>query len=262
MILICWMEIGVYSKTTKTQEMPKDSPLCNAVTNDHIGKVKLLLTEPNLDVNWCTSKGKTALSLACRNKNKYIVTLLFRHPRININFKKSGCKTAFTVAVETNDSELIQMFLKDSRFDKHQHLKYLACNSHDSGPLLFKLLFAYELMDYVYFSPRINFIYNKTVYEFYEQRSDNRQKVISLNQAEFRVKQTLAAELHTLVVCVADDYFRLNHINVNDHTHRFFCMTTILPMELQMLICNRFAGSTNNNIPSIDFNYALKCTLL
>jgi len=245
--------------------MPKDTPLCAAVTNEDVLGVKQLLLNLDMDVNWCTSKGKTALYLACRNKNKYIITLLFRHPKIDINFKKIGCKTAFTVAVETGDSDIIQMFLKDYRFSKQQHLKSLGINSKEFDPLIYKLLFAHELMDYTYISPTTNFLFNTAAREFYQQRTENRQQSILLNQTEFRIKQKLAAEVHTLVVCVSDDYFVLKTVsddNSDVNAYRFFCITTMLPMEIQMLICNRVARSMRNNILSSDFNHALKYALL
>ena len=85
---------------------------------------------------------------------------------------------------------------------------------------------------------------------------------------EIRVKpgllDELAAELFALTVFLCDDLLQVKPALINaapeldTATARFFAIIRRLPMELQMVLCRRVIGSTNDNILSQDSEAAFK----
>jgi len=258
-------------KTTKSSGY---SPLCDAVVTDNVTEVKRLLAKPETNVNWCTKDGKTALAFACQKGNTFIVTLLFRHPGIHINSMDGNnmSQSAFYMALESNNEYIIQMFLKDSRFYRAKSLALVHYQSRDCGSLLYNLLFAYKYHNDIIVNDQLYHVYHQTAKDFIQRRKTGLQQAILDNQIRYKVKQQLAAGIFSLIVCVCDGLLYLRDvdpltnmnidINLNIKTHRFFYITRLLPMELQMAICYRTVGSMLNNILSAEINVALKHALV
>lgn len=51
-----------------------------------------------------------------------------------------------------------------------------------------------------------------------------------------------AADWFAAMVLIADDFVRLAPREAGTNTGRFFAMATRLPMEMQMVLCNRTVG--------------------
>ena len=67
--------------------------------------------------------------------------------------------------------------------------------------------------------------------------------------------ETLAAEVFALVVFICDNLFQLKRERTSSRLKiaaasaiRFFAITMRLPMELQMIVCNRCFGSVKEGI--------------
>lgn len=62
------------------------------------------------------------------------------------------------------------------------------------------------------------------------------------------------------MVLLCDGYLKLLGDD-SSPAHRFFKMAARLPMELQMVVCNRAYGSPKDSINSTQFNQGLKSVL-
>lgn len=256
------------------------SPLIAAIEQRNLDKFKRLLHDYNshVDVNWCTSDGRTALSVACSQVDRLIVTLLFRHPLIDINFRKPDYETAFQIAVDSNDSYIIQMFLKDPRLSSQGYIKYLALKEYEFDPIVFELILCYNLYKHVIIPNYFHIVPHHAIITFCQQVKNNLQSAVIHNQKKYRINELIAAEIYILTVCTTDKYFvvKTNNknnygmININDndvkHKHdnitRFFNILDCLCLDLRMLICNRVVGLTKNSILSRDIEPASKYMLL
>ena len=87
----------------------------------------------------------------------------------------------------------------------------------------------------------------------------------ALTRHELRVRfgmlDALAAEVFALTVFLCDDLLQLKPAATDPATTsalRFYTIVSKLPMELQMILCCRVVGSTNQNILSKDSEPAFK----
>ena len=82
---------------------------------------------------------------------------------------------------------------------------------------------------------------------------------LKFSEDPVKTKQELALELepersaaciYSLVIFDCDGLLRVSAENAGTSASRFFSVAAKLPMELQMLLCNRLCGIAHDNIPS------------
>ena len=81
-------------------------------------------------------------------------------------------------------------------------------------------------------------------------------------QDELREKLGLpvsrASQVFALVVFLCDDLLKIKQGEGHTTAGRFFRIATLLPMELQMVLCHRVVGSKKQNILSRDSEHSFK----
>ena len=75
--------------------------------------VRLLLQQPNIDINQHNHKNITPLNIASCNGHTEIVRLLLQQPNIDLNKIDDWNTTALGIATENNHTDVIQL-LKDA----------------------------------------------------------------------------------------------------------------------------------------------------
>ena len=93
-----------------------EKKLYHAAEDDKVKDVKeILRTNPNLDVNWKSEEGRTALIIACEIDHDSIVSILLTHPDIDVNLKDKHGWTSFNSAWINGCASVVRLLLKDSR---------------------------------------------------------------------------------------------------------------------------------------------------
>ncbi|KAK8894591.1 hypothetical protein M9Y10_023027 [Tritrichomonas musculus] len=89
-----------------------------ACFDNKIDIVELLLSLDNINVNiYDPSSYFTPLMFALDCSNIEIAKLLIKHPKTNINLRDQNDESALTIAVRNKQKEIIDLLVKDERFD-------------------------------------------------------------------------------------------------------------------------------------------------
>jgi len=91
-----------------------------------------------------------------------------------------------------------------------------------------------------------------------ERFKENPEETRHAMRVELGLLDELAAEVFTLVVFVSDGLLQINDTTTATPAARFFSIIARLPLELQMVMCYRFAGSSKEIIPGHDSEVAFK----
>lgn len=127
--------------------------LCACISND-INMVKYLLKSDKIDVNqYSLNNGDTPLITAVKTNNLEIAKLLIEHPKTDINHINFKDETAFTIAAQKNLPDIIELLLKDERFDQEQshfHYAYIISNIKTQKYLLSSKFIKLDNDDYLH----------------------------------------------------------------------------------------------------------------
>lgn len=238
---------------------------CN---NGRAGDVHaLLFNHPHVDVNWknkAQSSGFTPLHVACISGHDKVVRELLKHPEINVNSKEMFCDTPLWIACRAGHLPVIKLLMDDPRVlvnaatskDDYNPLEVAARNDH-LDCVQWMIASGREVKEEKYREyERLNMnqsINSNTLVallnRFEADPIETRRKV----RAELGITEQLAAEAFALVIFLCDGLFRLRESTPEEgisKSHRFFRIAQRLPMDLQMLLCNKHAGSMKTFILS------------
>jgi len=252
--------------------------LTAAVLVNDVAQVRLLLkANPKLDINWAEEPSiLTALHAASFSGHLEIVKNLLAHPGININAQDRNGVTAISFGCRFGCESVIQVLLKDPRVD------VTLCDHEGHTPLWWASWKGkQEVIEWLIASGRDLGVNLKgdhwgqasTALEIARVR--RKTDIISLlerfmtdsmqTRHEVRVKlgvlDEVAAEVFALIVFHCDDLLQLiPSLASNDSNQlaRFFVIASKLPMELQMVLCHRTAGSMKQSILHKDSEAAFK----
>jgi len=198
------------------------TPLHGASFNGHDAIVAALLAHPDIDVNRRDS-GWTAFSMACRFGSTSCVRLLLKDPRVKLNEPNGDRTTPLWHAVFWDHLEVIKWWIASGRD--------MDFSEPGEG-----------------FEPRATQYPDMTALlgRFRENQVRTRYEV----RAELGCHEEMAADLFALVVFVSDGLLACGGGDVAPAAarSRFFGIATRLPVELQMVLCYRLAGSQQGEI--------------
>ena len=241
------------------------SCLCFAVGDGNVEEVKeILMSNPNLDVNWKDDAGWSALYIAFEKDCDSVVSILLAHPDINVNLKVYG-STAFKWACQGGRTSRVRLLLKDQRvginkpdYQGHTPLWDAACNGHLD--IIKWWLVSGREMDLGYQTDVIGVAKRRGETEvvtllnrFKEKPNEIRHQV----RLEICWYDEAAAEIFALVVFVSDELLQFKDTTPTPAA-RFLSITRRLPLELQMIICHRVVGSPKEIIPGKESEVAFK----
>jgi ankyrin repeat protein len=251
--------------------------LWQSARNNDCDRVREILGGKNpVDVNWANPADKfhsAALHIACRYGHDDIMRILLREcPDIDVNRRSFYDVTPLQLACHHGKVQVVKLLLKDPRVDVNRG------GSDGCGPLWFAcfalqrevvkwMIMSGREIDWekkgehwdVTYKPAEIAIEEKDagtaalIRRFLEDPVRTRHQV----GVDLAVPEYLAAELFSLVVFFSDDYVTLaspqaasSSSRKSSDLRRFFGIAVNLPMELQMILCNRIYGSLEENIPT------------
>jgi len=245
----------------------------NAVINRKIHEALALLRNHGdlINVNYFDCVRWTALHNACCAGNASLVRALLSRPDVKVNLKSIQGETPFTLACIHGRSRVVRLLLQDRRVDINSKdvnfspLFWLACKNH------------LDTMRWVIASERILDLGTPGHFEtdvlgisfirghqemtcLLSNFKDNPAGTRLQTKLALGLFYVLAAKLFGLVVLHCDGYLRF-HPECPDKVARFLSITAQLPMELQMVVCNRAFGSMRTMIPKKDSDAAFRVLL-
>lgn len=190
----------------------RDSALIIAINKRHREAFKLLMSHPDIDVNQTDTFDQTPLMWAVKCDEIGMLSQLLAHPNIDINKTDDYGRTAYMTACMCSRKKCHRLLLS-----YHQQFQ-IAC-------LFALVVFASDEM-----------------LELVSSSTDESETCrIWSNYGEYR---ELGVELK--FSRDANDVAR--EVAAHQDAIRFFKVVTQLPMELQMLVCHRAFGSSEQNI--------------
>jgi len=232
----------------------------------------LMRKDPGFNVNLAVDgNGWTLLHHACsEDSSSAVIPLLLAHPDIDVNVKTNHGTTPFYFASGNGHTSCVRETLKDSRVKVNE--------PHDGG---------YTPLWWAASNGRLDIIkvwiasgremdlgkpgdlhktdaigkakeYGKTeVVTLLERFKRDAAKTRRAIRVELGWYDEAAAEIFAMVVFVSDGL-----LQVKDTTPslaaRFFSIAALLPLELQMVLCNRLVGSGKEIIPGKESEVAFK----
>ena len=233
---------------------------------------ELMRQNPGFKVNMDhTGQGHTLLHFACLDSvSSAVIPLLLAHPDINVNMRdKYGC-TPFSIACSNGSTSCVREMLKDSRLkvndpsnDGCAPLWRAAANGH-LDVVKWWIASGREMdlgkpgdvdkTDAIGGAKRRGKI---KVVPLLESFKSDATKTRHVMRAELGWCETVAAEMFALVVFVSDGLLQIKDTTLSPAA-RFFSIAAQLPLELQMVLCNRLVGSDKEIIPGKDSEVTFK----
>jgi len=244
-----------------------------AVHDGNVEEVKgILRNNLNLDVNWMSGQlgGATALHLACENGQGAIASILLAHPGIDVNSKTNAGQTPFMSACRNGFPSCGRLLLKDSRAKINEPndigyppLRNLASYGY-VGIIMWWIASGRE-MDLGdpgdYFTDalwRANERRDKSgAVPLLERFKENQEETRHAMRVELGWYDELAAEMFAMVVFVSDGLLQMKD-PAPTPASKFFNIARKVPLELQMILCCRLAGTSKEIIQGKNSEAAFK----
>jgi len=246
--------------------------------------VSLLLADPRIDPNKPNNNEATPFFMACQEGHKEVVSLLLADPRVDPIKPFNDGTTPFFVAGQYDHKEVILLLLADPRFDPDKPISdqtTLLWQASQNGRLVIvqHLLASGKEIDTEMRSTfndmtaaeqgRAMVTAAKEADETedaYERSKTNGPLCADLIDEYERdpvavrhrlrrqpgLRESFIAHLFALVVFHSDSFVVINERLAHSDTKRFFRICARLPLEVQMIICNRAFGSPKDIILSRD----------
>jgi len=246
----------------------------SALDGDVFEVKEILKSNPGIDVNWRAEGHRSALFSSCINDHPSVVAILLAHPDIDVNqIDDDDGWTPFLAACDIGSTRCVRLLLKDSRVQVNGRttlgntaLRWAACNHHldiikwwiasgremDLGQPGNKWTDAIGAARESY--------WGADVVAVLERFKENPEETRDQMRLEVGWDKETAAEVFALVVFVSDGLLRVYLGNQSTPTRaaRFFTIAKRLPLELQMVLSYRVAGSAKEIISRFERETAFK----
>lgn len=194
--------------------------------------VKELLKKRDLDVNLTLDNLKwTPFWSACYNNRYEVVKMLLSDRRVDINRPSSNSETPLWQVVSNGSLPILQLFLISNR------------------PLDFNLRSTWAGTNVLEEAGRKK---NSEILHLLSQFMANPQKVRMDLMIKLKEHVCLAAEVFAIIVMICDDYLVYRRLPNADEKQKnmvkFLSMACRLPIEIQMVLCNRMFDLSSNII--------------
>jgi len=236
-----------------------------AISGDAPLVAEILTNNPDIDINWKYEKisGRATAHWMADKGIGFILGLLLTHPDIDVNMRdNSGC-TPLLLACEAGNFDPVGVLLKDFRVDVNEP-------NYESHTPLYRAAFSgsiFVIQTWIASGREMNLGRpgkNTDVIRIAKERGNTEALTLlerfKENPVETRHQVRLksgwydeaAAEIFALAVFVSDGLLQVTRGNhpTTTPTAKFVAVASHLPLELQMVLCYRVAGSAKEIIPN------------
>jgi hypothetical protein len=269
----------------------KITRLINSIRHNNEKTVKEVLSDYTLNVNETDEKGDTPLYVAIYCNRENFARLLLNHRKIDVNIRGTHGDTALYNAVVWGRTSIIEMLLNHPNIEVNKGTMtplYLA--SHKNREDALKLLLAHpdiNINGSVNFSPikeLVCFAQTHLIEIFLSSRKDvDTNSLVQLaHEYHFteianlileyekdivgtrnRLRREMGmdkedfANLLVLMLLICDGHMTLATTE-DTKSSRFFKIASVLPLELQMILCNRMYYIKGQFVQSKHIKFALE----
>jgi hypothetical protein len=242
--------------------MAEDQLKAAIILGDNAQVVRIMAGNP--DVNWRGATGRALFLCACVYKRTEAVRLLLGRPDLNVNVTEADEETGFLHACKRGYVQIGRMLLDDPRTDLNRRDIYgyspFACAVRSSPELVLWWVASGRWADLgggegvnadaVLVAQRSTLGATKRLHGLMVLLRDGRpEEAKRLARWQLGLDDTAAARFFSPVVFLSDGLLGITRTGgPASRAQRFFAIMVRLPMELQMIIANRVAGSGRDNI--------------
>jgi len=258
-----------------------------ACQGGHKELVSLLLADPRIDPNKPDNGETTPFYIACWNGHEEVVSLLLADPRVDPNEAENTGAAPFCIACQNGHKEVVSLLLADLRIDPNMPINdqstplwYASQNGHlvvvqhmlaTGKEIDTKLRSAFNNKTAAEQSREMGTtdmddMDDDETEEDLERRKTNGPLCADLIDEYERdpvavrhrlrrqpgLREYFIGHLFALVVFHSDSFVVINESLAHLDTMRFFRIASQLPLDLQMVLCNRIFGSSGDIILSRD----------
>jgi hypothetical protein len=265
--------------------MSDEQELFFACVDGDAYKVRYLLeSNPNIDVNYKerTRSGHAPLHRVCCDSDlDEILDILLSHHNIDVNVKDGNGYTPLQLAIRNGRTDNVRILLKDPRVSTTTRdavhgvpLQTAVVRRHlgiikrliASGRSLFNGTtdeFRNEIIGAArvgkYERTPLQLANNNAIFELLDKYSRYPNKTRFNIRIELGCHDQITADVFALVIFLSDGLLRVKTDEIiSDEYCNFFNISKRLPMELQMLLCNRALGSMKDSISFDNSEVAFK----
>jgi len=245
------------------QDTDGEAPIHRACINAHIGTLEVLLSDPRINCKITNRGGKTALWQACYyGLVECVELLLAKTPQKDLDVCLSTKSTGFP-----HDTTPLEAALKEERFEV---IGLLTAYEKNPAKLIWrlklKLKFPESLACELFLLVVLvsdNYLEIPKRKSVTEPLIKRRSKVLERKQKEEKpVKKELEKSKGKSNETELDNNLELSQLQTNNKPQaekiwRFFKIGQQLPLELQMVLCNRICGISRDLILASHFHSAL-----
>ena len=220
--------------------------LVRGQTLPKIEEVKEILRQPNLNINRPDINNLTVIEYLIQWNCPSTLTEILKYPGINPN-QTGYCGIPLSYAVHRANPGIVNVLLSDPRVIIDSAVIYTAIMEGSLSSLELILISGKP------FQITRNFPSDHTFEGTYQLLQ---RYIKDPDQTTYEIKLKVRSHgdeysgyVFGLIVYLSDDYLRIiERVTQQPKVRRFFKITQELPMDLQMVICNRLVGSDKNII--------------
>jgi len=259
------------------------TPFCIACQEGHRDVVIILLSDARVDVNAPTANGTTPFFKACYEGHDDIVEVLLNDPRVDVNQPKHSEATPFFMACQEGHDRVVKLLVDDPRVDVNtpynSNTTPLWIAAQLGRLLSVQILLASDRQVETATKSMTGPArwHNKTAAEIglfqttrrkdpnelapeYERRKLNGRLISNLigdyerDPLETKlamqqlpgIREYFIGELFGVVIFHGDGFLQFRESRADTDVKRFFALARALPLDLQMVLCNRAYHSPLN----------------
>ena len=217
------------------------TPFSIACEKGHVEVVTELLADPRIDVVKVDESMQSPFQMACGWGNSAIVALLLADPRVDVLQCDHTDFSPFRVACEGNHGDTVSLLLEDDRIDLKSpilgdYTTLAALVDLDSLSIVQRILASGRHVETPFMGEG-----ESATKDLVTNFEDNPDLVRWQLRQLPRFREKYIGQTFALIVLLCDQFFTLTE--AESQAQRFFAMARLLPMDLQMVLCNRLYSS-------------------
>ena len=222
------------------------SPFFSSCGEGHQEVVALLLADPRIDVTATMEDGVTPFNVACFSGHYEVVSLLLTDPRIDPNVPDNTNDTPLLVTAQNGHLSVVQRLLA-SGWEIDTNAKS-AINNRTAVEQA-KWAATQPKWSILRDDPLVRQVNCPLIIQLIEEYNHDPQRTRTRLRALPELRDHFIGHLYALVIFHSDELVRLTGSSLSK-VGRFFAICAALPLDLQMLLCNRVFGSPKDFILS------------